>query len=107
MRPRPEEDAPIMTGELLPVAYAEGSPMHPTDPEMHGVAAMISAYLLAAIFEGQEFEDGVLISDEALLQGDNLGYWRVIAGVHYPRDQDSAKHIAKQVADHLLAQYYA
>lgn len=106
LQPRPEEDAPVLGNFYLPLAYAEGSPMHPADPEMHEVIADACARIVSFIFAGEMFEDGTLVSDEGRLQAENIGLWRIVSAVHYLRDHENAKVIGKEVAYEVLKATY-
>lgn len=108
--PRPEESAPIILGERLPLGYPEGSPMHCSDHSMHSVATCTCKHLTLSFFDGNlampgdEFEG--TIQDNAELLADNVGYWRIFPGVHFPwehtrADQRAAKYVNSVVSNYL------
>ena len=98
MLPRPEESAPVLLDAYLPLAYSEGSPMHPRGPAMHSGAAWGGCAVIKAFWpdETQEITplgegDTVNLHDTLDLTADNVGYWRLHAGVHEEADHLNAR----------------
>ena len=106
MVPRPEQLMKLWLDEYLPVAYPEGSPMHPARPAMHSFAALVCAFLLLELFDGLSIlPSGRTVEAELLLLADNVGYFRVFAGVHYPSDHDDAIELARKAAETIVARF--
>lgn len=108
--PRPEESAPVILDKYLPLAYAEGSPMHPRGPAMHSGAAEVLAEIIRRFWPDsdmtytpmQDDDYGpVKLHDEIKLLADNIGYFRLHAGVHEEADHLNAKAPAVEVARRL------
>jgi len=96
---RPEQLCFEWLNMLLSQAYPEGSPMHPSRPAMHSFAALVCCYVLTELFdEFYELPNGRQLGAELRLLADNVGYFRVFAGVHYPSDHDDAVELAKATA---------
>lgn len=103
MVPRPEQLHFEWLNEFLPMAYPEGSPMHPSRPAMHSFAALVCCYVLLALFDGHhELPNGRTVEEELILLADNVGYFRVFAGVHYQSDHDDSIETAKKVAEQIV-----
>lgn len=107
--PRPEESMPVLLDTYLPLAYAEGSPMHPRGPAMHSGAAWVQAALIKGFWddikyvpmEDTESYPEVSLYDTLDLLADNIGYWRLHAGVHEEADHLNARAPAEKVAEEL------
>lgn len=108
--PRPEESMPVLLDKYLPLAYAEGSPMHPRGPAMHSGAAWVQAQLIKNFWPdaslkykpmGDEEYGFVNLHDELNLLADNIGYWRLHAGVHEEADHLNAREPAERIANEL------
>ena len=108
---------------LLPMAYPEGCPTHPSYPAAHAVNAGACATILKA-FVNENYEiqrpveasaDGVRLDPwrgEALTLGDeidklasNIARARDAAGVHFRSDSISGLKLGEAVAIGLLADY--
>lgn len=106
MVPRPEQLMYEWLGELLSVAYPEGSPMHPSRPAMHSFVALVCCFLLLALFDGHfVLPSGRTVAEELRLLADNVGYFRVHAGVHYQSDHDDAVELAKKAANAIVSRF--
>lgn len=106
--PRPEEGGHFYGMGHLPLAYAEGSPMHCARNAMHSAAALALAYAIQLMVKDPNTRlnfTGASITDSTNLLADNTGYFRVTAGVHYPSDHDSFRMIAKAVAEDVVSTY--
>lgn len=105
--PRPEEAAPALDLGYLSQTYPEGSPTHPSRFAMHSFAALVLMYVLLMMFEGDAMlPHGETVEDEAMLLADNIGYWRLWAGVHYRSDHEACHERAKATAEYLCNQYF-
>jgi hypothetical protein len=104
--PRPEEAAPFYDMGYLPMAYPEGSPMHPARNAMHSAAALALAYALIRLFQSSSDHalaySGESIRDTALLLADNVGYFRIHGGVHYASDHTSFIPVAEAIAESVV-----
>lgn len=108
--PRPEEAGPHYDLGYIPMAYPEGSPMHGSRNAMHSAAALALAYALLELFKSSRSKTvqftGRSLEDSLQLLADNIGYFRVNAGVHYRSDHTSfipvAQAIAKNIVERLL-----
>ena len=108
---------------LLPIAYPEGSPTHPSYPAAHATIAGASATVLKAFFnEDFLFPNPVQVSSDGLsldrwtgprltlgneidkLAG-NVSYGRSAAGVHYRSDGAQGLLLGETHAIGLLADY--
>ena len=109
-------------GYLLPLAYPEGSPTHPTYPAGHATIAGACVTILKA-FYNQNFEipapqvpseDGVALfkynGDQALTVGgelnklaSNIAIGRDAAGVHWRSDGVEGLILGEEVAISVLA----
>jgi hypothetical protein len=103
------------TGGLLPQAYVEGCPLHPSYPAGHAVVAGACATLLKALFEETDVvnnavapsADGLSLipyTDTALTIGGelnklayNVPMARNFAGIHWRSDTDMSHIIGEQV----------
>lgn len=105
--PRPEEAAPAMDMGYLSQAYNEGSPMHPARVAMHTFAALVLMYVLLKMFDRDATLDtGETLDYEARLLKDNIGYFRLHAGVHYASDHLCGDARAEAVADYIVDGYF-
>lgn len=105
-RMRPEESSIVVLDAPLLLAYPEGSPMHPSLPAMHSFAAWVQAYLLMLFFDKNHvLSTGDTVEEFLTLLCDNVGLFRVLAGVHYPSDHTSYKPVAKAVASSIAGSY--
>jgi len=107
--PRPEEVGPYYDLDYISQAFPEGSPMHPARCAMHSAAALALAYALIELFRSQK-DKKVAFTDEsleesALLLADNVGYFRVHAGVHYRSDHTSFVPVAQAIAGHVVSRF--
>ena len=105
--PRPEESTPVLTGEYLPLAFPEGSPMHCSDHSMHSVATCTCKELMLQFFDGSAEMPvhGETIGSRAQQLADNVGLFRVHAGVHFPWEHTRADERAKRYAE-IIAEPY-
>jgi hypothetical protein len=103
------------SGALLPQAYVEGCPLHPSYPAGHAVVAGACATLLKALFEETELiqnpvapsADGLSLTpyiDAPLTVGGelnklafNVPMARNWAGIHWRSDTDASHMIGEQV----------
>jgi len=103
------------TGGLLPQAYVEGCPLHPSYPAGHAVVAGACATLLKALFEETDTVNGAVApsadglslipyTDTALTIGGelnklafNVPMARNWAGIHWRSDTDMSHVIGEQV----------
>ena len=108
---------------LLPQAYAEGCPLHPSYPSGHAtVAGACSAMLKAFFDETQILTDCVVASadgtaltpydDTALTVGGeinklafNVAMGRDFAGIHYRSDAEAGLRLGEDVAIAMLQDY--
>lgn len=110
---------------LLPLAYKEGSPAHPSYPSAHAVIAGACVTVLKALFDEsadipssetvQASRDGTQLDDygSALNVGDelnklasNISIGRDFAGVHYRSDAIQGLYLGEQIA-HESMEYVA
>jgi membrane-associated phospholipid phosphatase len=120
---------------LLPMAYSEGSPTHPSYPAGHAVVSGACATVLKAFFDGDyqlvnkqaKKSDGSLVNipvhvvnddivnyigDTLTVEGElnklasNIAIGRNIAGVHYRSDGDQGMLLGEQVAVSMLRDYF-
>lgn len=105
--PRPEESSPVLNKGYLTVAYPEGSPMHCSDPAMHSMAACVAKHVLLKLLDGSHVfeETGRSLKQEAELLADNVGYFRVHAGVHFPWEHTHADARAAVLAEEICRAY--
>jgi hypothetical protein len=108
---------------LLPQAYAEGSPLHPSYGSGHSTVAGALGTILKAFFPGEHLilnpvvptDDGTALTafdpggDTALtVEGeinkvvDNIGLGRIIAGVHWRSDHTESIRLGEAVALSIL-----
>lgn len=107
MVPRPEEAAPVVTGQLLPQTYVEGSPYHPSRNAMHYIAAAVLAEVLKMVFDKHHvLPSGRTVEKEIDLMRDNIGFWREWAGVHYASDNSPYLPRAKALAQKIVKERY-
>ena len=103
------------TAGLLPQAYVEGCPLHPSYPAGHAVVAGACATLLKALFDGNSVVSGAVApsadglsltpyTDTALTIGGelnklayNVPMARNWAGIHWRSDTDMSHIIGEQV----------
>lgn len=106
LRMRPEEATVLFYEKSLKMAYPEGSPMHPSFPAMHSMAALVQAFLLLEFFEGDfVMSHGETVEDYLMHLADNIGYFRVLAGVHYPSDHTAYVPVAAAIAASVAAPF--
>lgn len=104
--PRPEQLSKMWLDMLIPMAYPEGSPMHPSRPAMHSFAALICCFMLLEIFDGlYMLPTGRTVEEELRLLADNVGYFRVHAGVHYQSDHDDAVEVCRTAAKTIVSRF--
>lgn len=105
---------------LLPQAYPEGSPLHPSYPSGHAVIAGACSIVLKACFDGsmllpgcvEPSADGLslvpcpdyspLIGDEIDKLAFNVTMGRNWAGIHYRSDADAGIRLGEDVAISIL-----
>lgn len=104
---------------LLPAAYPEGSPTHPSYPAGHATIAGACATVLKAFFDndfiiknpkqvnnnGTKLEDyygKLTVAGEINKLANNVAIGRNIAGVHYRSDGDYGILLGEQVAINIL-----
>jgi len=107
MYPRPEEVGHHYGKEHLPLAFAEGSPMHPSRGAMHSMAAKVLGWILKLMFKAEtmlKFTGESITSTVNHLQ-DNIGMFRLCGGVHYMSDHTCVDPIAEAVARSVVAKY--
>jgi hypothetical protein len=108
---------------LLPQAYAEGCPMHPSYPSGHASVAGACSAMLKAFFDETQIltncvvasADGTALSpyeDMALTVGGeinklayNVAMGRDFAGIHYRSDADAGIRLGEDVAIAMLQDY--
>ena len=105
---------------LLPAAYPEGSPTHPSYPAGHATIAGACVTVLKAFFDNDAFiknpkqvnENGSGLEDyygklsvvgELNKLANNIAIGRNIAGVHYRADGDNGLLLGEQVAINVLS----
>jgi len=104
---------------LLPQAYPEGSPLHPSYPAGHAVVAGACVTILKAYFDEStvipnpvkpnsdgvalEHYDGHLtVGDELDKLASNISLGRNMAGIHYRSDYEAGLNLGEEVAIRLL-----
>lgn len=104
---------------LLPQAYPEGSPLHPSYPSGHSVVSGACATVLKAFFQddglvsdcvlssadGTElvpYAEGLTIADEIDKLAWNIAMGRDFAGIHYRSDLTAGFALGEQVAVSLI-----
>lgn len=107
MAARPEEYGIKRYGTLLPMAFAEGSPMHGSYKAMHDIIARACAELLTAMFDNHaEMPSGNSLAYELELMAGNVSDGRQWAGVHTEWDNrggiELAKALGRRVANESL-----
>lgn len=116
MLPRPEESGPVLLSEYISQAYAEGSPMHPRGPAMHSGAAWAGNAVIKRFWpDDQEYYPmadmdaygPTTIHEEADLLADNVGYFRLHAGVHEEADHLLAREPAEMVVNDMTRRLVA
>jgi len=108
---------------LLPVAYPEGSPTHPSYPAAHATIAGACATVLKAFFNEQfQFPDPIQSSSDGLALdkwrgapltlgheidklASNVSFGRDAAGVHYRSDSAQGLLLGEQHSIALLSDY--
>lgn len=106
LKARPEQLYAHLNLGFLPQCYPEGSPMHPSKPAMHSFLSLALGYAVLELFDHHfELPSGRTVKEEVNLLADNVGYFRVIAGVHYESDHDDAKEAAKHVAETIVSRF--
>jgi hypothetical protein len=106
---------------LLPLAYPDGAPVHPSYPAAHAVFSGACATVLKAFFDPDRLiaepvepnEDGTALEPYAgpLSVGDeidklvwNIAFGRVFAGVHWRFDCQAGIALGEAVARDMLAE---
>jgi hypothetical protein len=105
---------------LLPQAYPEGSPLHPSYPSGHAVIAGACSVVLKACFDGSMLLPGCVepggdglslvpcpgysptIGDEIDKLAFNVAMGRNWAGIHYRSDADAGIRLGEEVAISIL-----
>jgi hypothetical protein len=106
---------------LLPQAYPEGSPSHPSFPSGHATIAGTMGTILKAFFDctrsipakepnadGSALVDlgyNLNVGDELDKLISNCGVFRNFAGIHYRSDAEGGILIGEKVAIQLLQEY--
>ena len=107
---------------LLPMAYPEGSPTHPSYPAGHACIAGACTTVLKAFFEEsikvpnpvvtnasgsalQSYSGDLIIGDELNKLANNIALGRDWAGVHYRSDGEDGLKVGEQQAIGLLQDY--
>jgi hypothetical protein len=105
---------------LLPQAYPEGSPLHPSYPSGHAVIAGACAVVLKACFDGSMLLPGCVepsadglsllpcaeysptVGDEVDKLAFNIAMGRNWAGIHYRSDANAGLRLGEDVAISIL-----
>lgn len=92
---------------LLPLAYPEGAPMHPSYPAGHSVLAGAYATLLKIWFDNEPWptsapRDGYTVHGEINKAAYNGAVARSFAGIHYREDNINGLLYGEQIALALL-----
>lgn len=92
---------------LLPLAYPEGAPMHPSYPAGHSVLAGAYATLLKVWFDNEAWptsapRDGYTVHGEINKAAYNGAVARSFAGIHYREDNVNGMLYGEQIALALL-----
>lgn len=91
---RPEELARARGG-LLPIAYAEGCPLHSSRPSGHSfIASALEAAFLAVVGYSFEMPTGKSLGEELALKRSNVEVGRIYGGVHFEDDNTVARPLA-------------
>lgn len=99
---RPEQLA-AQQFQLLPQAFPEGSPMHPSMAAMHSMMAIVFKHILLGLFDNYHLlPSGRTVQNELNLLADNVGYGRCAAGVHYYTDHTEIEVVAEKIAKQIL-----
>lgn len=105
---------------LLPAAYPEGSPTHPSYPAGHAVVAGACVTVLKAFFDNnfviknpkqvnhdgsalEDYNGKLTVAGELNKLANNVAIGRNIAGVHYRSDGDFGLLLGEQVAITVLS----
>ena len=114
-----ERSKEVYGSYLLPIAYPEGAPTHPSYPAAHAVAMGAGITILKAFFD-EDFElpnpvqpditnttlvpyDGTLtVGGELNKLAGNIALGRDHAGVHYRSDSEGGLRLGEKVAIELL-----
>ncbi len=108
MVPRPEQYNFQQLGTICSQAYPEGSPMHPSQNAMHSAAAIVQKECLLNIFDRRFIlPNSRTVEEELNLLADNIGHWRVWAGVHYLSDHEAARPRAEAMGRLIASQALA
>eukprot|EP00171_Calliarthron_tuberculosum_P007910 IDg7910t1 len=111
----------LMKSFLLPMAFAEGSPFHPSYGSGHAVVAGACVTILKAFFDSDykikdvfevdryedklvksSFEGPLTVTGELNKLADNVAIGRNMAGVHYFSDQFESILLGEQIAIGIL-----
>lgn len=103
MHARPEEYGFAMD-RLLPQAYAEGSPTHPSTDAMHSFAAWVVSTYMLRVFDPYHTlkASGRMVEKEVSLYRDNIGLSRQTAGVHHLVDHDFRSEMAIALGNRII-----
>lgn len=98
MSPRPEEYAYKRFDTLLPMAFAEGSPMHGTFRAMHDAIARALAAAVLELFDNYFIlPSGNSVAYEINLLAGNISDGRQWAGVHTEKDNRAGNRLAEEI----------
>jgi hypothetical protein len=104
---------------LLPQAYPEGSPLHPSYPSGHAVVAGACVTILKAYFDEsavisnpvkpnsdgvalERYDGRLTVGDELNKLASNIALGRNMAGIHYRSDYEAGLNLGEEVAIRLL-----
>lgn len=110
---------------LVPQAFTEGSPMHPSYGAGHATVSAACVTILKALFDGSYVIPNPMMPDpftggqtltsyvgpSLTVEGElnklsaNVGIGRNIAGVHWRSDYDASVYLGEQVAIQMLKDY--
>ena len=102
MAARPEEYAMKRFGELLPMAFTEGSPMHGSYRAMHDVIARAVAAAVVYVFDNHYSVGDSNLRDEILLLGGNVSDGRQWAAVHFEEDNRKGIELATAIGERVV-----
>ena len=82
--------------------------MHPSAPAGHSIFAHANDCLTCLLWDGSfVLPNGRTVAQESQKLADNVGLWRLDAGVHYRSDHNSCRAIARQVTERLVLEHLA
>lgn len=99
---RPEEYSMKMFGELLSMAFKEGSPMHGSYRAMHDVIARAIAAAIVYVFDNHYPIGDSNLRDEILLLGGNISDGRQWAAVHFEEDNRKGIPLATAIGERVV-----